>query len=124
MESFRLFGLIKFVRPNIWKTTYCIYVETGYGITHNRNLTCILDFKSSPLLTGKNKKTNYVFHQVEFVDKNNLEAQNPRRDTSIPSVSAGLSGEGGAEVLLYTYGNNQLGLLVFRCRSMKPNCSI
>ena len=93
-------------------------------MTHNRNLTCILDFKSSPLLTGKNKKPNYVFHQVEFVDKNNLEAQNPRRDNSIPSVSAGLSGEGGAEVLLYTYGNNQIGLLVFRCRSMKPNCSI
>ena len=37
---------------------------------------------------------NYVFHQVEFVDKNNLEAQNPRRDTSIPSVSAGLNTAG------------------------------
>ena len=32
----------------------------------------------------------YVFRQVEFVDKNNLEAQNPRRGTSIPSVSVGL----------------------------------
>ena len=32
----------------------------------------------------------YVFHQVEFVDKNNLEAKNSRRDTSIPSVSAKL----------------------------------
>ena len=31
-----------------------------------------------------------VFCQVGFVDKNNLEAQNPRRDTGIPSVSAGL----------------------------------
>ena len=35
-----------------------------------------------------------VFHQVEFVDKNNLGAQNPRRDTSIPSVSAGLNTAG------------------------------
>ena len=32
--------------------------------------------------------------QVEFVDKINLEAQNPRRNTSIPSVSTGL-GQGG-----------------------------
>ena len=31
-----------------------------------------------------------VLHQVEFVDKNNFEAPNPRRVTSIPSVSAGL----------------------------------
>ena len=33
----------------------------------------------------------YVFNHVEFVDQNNMEAQNPRRDTSIPKVSAGLS---------------------------------
>ena len=32
-----------------------------------------------------------VFHQFEFVDKFNLETQNPRRDSSIPSVSAGLT---------------------------------
>ena len=43
------------------------------------------DIKSSPSLSGQN-----IFHQVEFVNNNNLEAQNPRRDTSIPSVSAGL----------------------------------
>ena len=32
----------------------------------------------------------HVFHQFEFVDKFNLGSSNPRRDTSIPSVSAGL----------------------------------
>ena len=47
------------------------------------------DIKSSPHLC-REQQQKYVFHQVEFVDKNNLEAQNPRRDTSIPSVSAGL----------------------------------
>ena len=31
-----------------------------------------------------------VFHQFELVNKFNLEDQNPRRDTSIPGVSAGL----------------------------------
>ena len=31
-----------------------------------------------------------VFHQFEFVNKFNLETQNPRRDTSVPSVRAGL----------------------------------
>ena len=35
-----------------------------------------------------------VVHQVEFVDKNNLEAQTPRRDTSILSVRAGSDGVG------------------------------
>ena len=40
------------------------------------------------------QQQRYVFHPFEFVDKKinkkNLEVQNPRRDTSIPSVSAGL----------------------------------
>ena len=40
------------------------------------------------LMTAQQQKD--VFLKVEFVDKNNLEGQNPRRDTSIPSVSAGL----------------------------------
>ena len=35
-----------------------------------------------------------VFHQFEFVNKFNLETQNPRRDTSISSVSAGLLSTG------------------------------
>ena len=30
-------------------------------------------------------------NQVKFVDKNNLEAQNPRSDNGIPTVSAGLA---------------------------------
>ena len=39
-----------------------------------------------------NNKTKHkdVFQQFEFVDKNNLETHNPRRDTSILSVSTGL----------------------------------
>ena len=54
----------------------------------------LLDIKSSLSLTGQHKNREIVFHQVEFVDKNNLEAQNPRRDTCIPNVGAGLAGEG------------------------------
>ena len=38
-----------------------------------------------------------VFHQFECVDKINLDAQNPRRDTSIPSVSAGLDHPGSGK---------------------------
>ena len=49
--------------------------------------THLQDIKSSPSLTSQNNN----FHEVEFVDKNNLELQSPRRDTSIPSVSAGLT---------------------------------
>ena len=47
----------------------------------------LLDIVSSPTIMGQNNNRIYVFHQFEFVDKNNLEAQNPMRDTSIPSVS-------------------------------------
>ena len=50
----------------------------------------LLDIKYSPSLTGQNKTKQNIFCQVEFVDKSNLEAQNPRRDNSIPSISAGL----------------------------------
>ena len=32
----------------------------------------------------------YVFHQFELVDKFDLETENPRRDISILSVSAGM----------------------------------
>ena len=52
----------------------------------------LLDIISSPTIVGQNSNRTYVFHQVEFVDKNNLEAENPRMDTCIPSVSAGLGG--------------------------------
>ena len=34
----------------------------------------------------------HAIHLFEFVNKFNLETQNPRRDTGIPSVSAGLDG--------------------------------
>ena len=47
------------------------------------------DIKSSPSLYWSEQQDKYVFNKVEFVDQNNLEAKNPRRDTSIPSVSAG-----------------------------------
>ena len=38
---------------------------------------------------------------VEFVDKNNLEPQNPRRDTSIPTVSAGLGPRGARRLVWF-----------------------
>ena len=47
-----------------------------------------------PLTYWTEQQKKDVFHQVEFVDKNYLEAQNPRRDTGVLSVSAGL-GVGG-----------------------------
>ena len=50
----------------------------------------LLDIKSSPSPTGQNNNNKNVFNLVQFVNKNNLEAQNPSRDISIPSVSAGL----------------------------------
>ena len=36
-------------------------------------------------------KQIYIFHQVEYVGKFNLETHNPRKDTSIQSGSEGLS---------------------------------
>ena len=45
----------------------------------------LLDIKSSPSLNGQNS------NMLNLLTKNNLEAQNRRRDTSIPSVSAGLN---------------------------------
>ena len=55
----------------------------------------LLDIQYSPSQTGRfdmarTTATIFVLHQAEFVDRFNLETQNPRRDTSIPSVSAGL----------------------------------
>ena len=38
----------------------------------------LLDIKSSSTPTGKNNNRKYVFNRVEFVDHNNMEAQNPR----------------------------------------------
>ena len=60
-----------------------------------------LGLKSTQSISGRgwiwySQKNNkkYVFHQFEFVDKNNKETQNPRSDNSIPSVSAGLTSGG------------------------------
>ena len=54
------------------------------------------DNKSSPSLTGQNNDISMSSIRLNLLTKNNLEAQNPRSDTSIPSVSAGLR-EGGLE---------------------------
>ena len=43
-----------------------------------------------PHIYWPKQKPKVVFRQVEYVDKTILEAQNPRRDISIPSVTAGL----------------------------------
>ena len=47
-------------------------------------------YEIQPLTYWPEQQQKDVFHQVEFVDKNNLEAQTPRRDASIFSASAGL----------------------------------
>ena len=54
----------------------CIQVSTKYSFQH-------LTYWPEP-------QHKDVFNHIEIVDKNNLEAQNPKRDTSIPSVSTGL----------------------------------
>ena len=66
----------------------CTYLYTGYGITHDRISHASTRYKIQPLTYWPEQQQKYVSHQVEFVDKNNFEAQSPRRDTSIPSVSA------------------------------------
>ena len=57
----------------------------------------LLDNKSSPSVTGQNNNRTTTEQQKDLFkhfkycwQKNNLEAQIPRGDTSIPSVSAGL----------------------------------
>ena len=72
LDKLLLFGVTTFVRPYTGKTDI-LNPPTGRGC---------FDIART---TRKN-----VFHQFEFVNKFNLETQNPRRDTSIPSVSAGL----------------------------------
>ena len=47
------------------------------------------DIKSSHSLTGQNSNRRMSSIRLNLLTKNNLEDQNPRRDTSIPSVSAG-----------------------------------
>ena len=51
-------------------------------------------YQIQPLTYWPEQQQKYVFHLIEFVDKNNLEAQNPWSDTGFPSVNAGLSGPG------------------------------
>ena len=57
------------------------------------------DIKSSPSLTGQNNVISMSSIRLNLLTKKNLAAeilsQNPRRDTSIPSVSAGLAWGGG-----------------------------
>ena len=60
----------------------------------------LLHIKSSPKLNGQHG-------QVEFVDKNHLEDQNPGRDTRIPTVSAGLALPGGVRPLKAGSGRRQ-----------------
>ena len=43
-------------------------------------------------LIKSEQEQKHVFHQFELVNKFNLETQKSRRDTDIPSVSAGLPG--------------------------------
>ena len=85
-----MFGLTNFVRPNILKTKILHLSMDRIWNFSWQNLTCIYKILNPALIYCREQQQKYVFHQVEFVDKNNLEAQNPRRDTSIPIVSAGL----------------------------------
>ena len=73
------------------------FLQTGYGIIHDRNLACYYQI-SNPATIWKGinliwpeQRHKSVFHQFEFVDKSNLETQSPGKPTSIPSVSAGLA---------------------------------
>ena len=85
-----MLGLTNFVRPNILKTKILHLSMDRIWNYSWQNLTCMYKILNPALIYCREQQQKYVFHQVEFVDKNNLEAQNPRRDTSIPSVSAGL----------------------------------
>ena len=49
------------------------------------------DSKYSPHLLARTATEVCLSSGLNFVDKNKLEVQNHRRDSSIPSVSAGLS---------------------------------
>ena len=47
-------------------------------------------YQIKPLTYWPEQQLKFVFYQLEFVNKNNLETENPRRDISILSISAGL----------------------------------
>ena len=68
----------------------------------------LLDIKSSPSLTGQNSNISMSSIKLNLLTKNNLEPQNPRRDTSIPSVSAGLGDSGVRKENLTETGNQNL----------------
>ena len=65
--------------------TEILNVSTRYWIQHLNN------WKGLGLIWPEQQQ-KYVFKPLEFVDRFNLETQNPMRDTNIPSVSAGLAG--------------------------------
>ena len=62
---------------------YCFAIEVGFGANVIRRKA---RYQIQPLAYWPKQQQEYVFQHIEFVDKNNLEAQNPRRDTStVPS---------------------------------------
>ena len=89
-----MLGLTNFVRTNILKTKILHLSTDRLGKYSLQNLTCIYKILNPALSNWREQQRKHVSHQIEFVDKNKLEAQNARRDTSIPSVSTGLVGGG------------------------------
>ena len=97
-----------------WRQKSCIYLSTGYGITQDYKI-----LNPAPHLLARTM-TEVCLPSVEFVDKNNLEAQNPRRDTSIPSGSAGL-GKGSR---VFSFGDRGIQLSETDCKSKSHSVSI
>ena len=85
-----MFGLTKLVRPNTWKTKILHLSIDRIWNYLRQNITYLIQ----PLTYWPKQQHKYGFNQVEFVNKNSLEAQNPRRDTNIMSVCTGFIGGG------------------------------
>ena len=83
-----MLGLTNLVWPNILNTKI-LHLLTGYGITHDRISHVSTRYKTQPLSYWPEQQQKYVY-RGKFVDKSNLEAESPRRGTSIPGDSAGL----------------------------------
>ena len=74
LTSFRLFGLADKIFTSIYSQDIEFFL--------------ILNPAPYKLRGAVFKMAKNVFHQFEFIDKNSLETQNPRRDTSNSRVSA------------------------------------
>ena len=122
LRELPLFCLTNFVRPNTGKTKILHRsIDRIWNYSGQKSWIFLLYIKSSPSPTG----SNWIWygqskHQLEFVKKLNLDAQNPRSNTSIPSVCVGFVNSGYQPEL----AESKMWLATKKCLSASCPCHL